>query len=231
MPDYRDLNQVVFGVKTLEEVLPTKKDQEYWLKARKYCSLLYRAMTDEHAKRLAARQNDVYVYSFCWGTEEVTSKIHGFTFGAAHCLDLPFLFRTFDKNKEEWLAFSPMFASFAKKNRPGRQALSEAMISYLAQFMRTGNPNNAISGLPEWKAWSNHAGGPKAIRLDADLQQAQITMDTQELSVSAVRRALDTEPAELRKHVLAVASVIMPFIVYEPGAYEFDSDTAVQWSF
>ena len=54
--------------------------------------------------------------------------------------------------------------------------------------LRTGNPNNAVSGSPEWQAWSNDEGGPKVLQLDAGLQHAQIAMDTQELSVAGVWR-------------------------------------------
>ena len=208
------------GVKTLEEVLPTQKDREYWMKARNYCSLFSQAMNNEHAKRLAARQDDVYVYWFCWGGKTVCEETHAFTFGAAHLIDLPFFFGDVDQ-KDEWVLFSPMFRSFTQANRSGRLALSEAMISYLAQFLRTGNPNNAVSGLPEWKAWSNHVGGPKTLQLDADLVREKISMGTQELSVAGVRRALDSEPAELRQHVLALASVLQPFIPYEPNDFDF----------
>ena len=81
MPDYRQLVQVVEGTKKLEEVLPTEKDRGYWLKGRHYASLFYRAMAHEHARRLAARQCDVYVFSFNWGGGKVCPEIHTFTFG------------------------------------------------------------------------------------------------------------------------------------------------------
>jgi para-nitrobenzyl esterase len=219
MADYRGLAQVVQGAKTFEEVLPTPKDREYWLKARSYCSLFCRAMSHEHARRLAARQNDVFVYLFCWGGEKACSKTHAITYGAAHCIDLPFFFGNIDK-KEQWLLFSSMYRSFTGENRPGRLALSEAMVSYLAQFMRTGNPNSAVSRLPEWQAWSNDVGGPKVLQLDADLKHAQIGMDSRELSIAGIRRALDNEPAELRRHVLAMASAVQPFLPYEPGDFQ-----------
>lgn len=220
MPDYRDLAHVVEGTKSLKEVLPTQKDRDYWLKGRHYCSLFQRVMAHEHARRLAARQNDVYVYCFRWGGAEVCSSMHAFTFGAAHSIDLPFFFGNIQK-KEQWVEFSSMFRSFTKANRPGRLALGKATVSYMAQFLRSGNPNSAVSGLPEWEAWSNHIGGPKVLQLDADLKNARINMDTQELSVVGIRYALDNEPSEMRRHVLALVSVIQPFIPYERGDFEF----------
>lgn len=51
----------------------------------------------------------------------------------------------------------------------------------------------------------------------------QIEMDHREVSVAGVRYALDAEPPELRKHVLSVVSVVLPFIEYEASDYEFGS--------
>ena len=95
------------------------------------------------------------------------------------------------------------------------------MVSYLAQFMRTGNPNRAQLDLPEWKAWSNHVGGPKAIQLDADPLKHQIAMTSREVSIAGVRYALDAEPSDTRSHVLAVLSVIQSFALYDRGDYEY----------
>ena len=120
-----------------------------------------------------------------------------------------------------WVAFSPMFRGFTEANRPGRLALSDAMVSYLAQFLRTGNPNNAVSGSPEWQAWSNDVGRPKMLQLDADLQHAQIAMDIQELSIAGIWRELCSEPPEIQKHVLALVSVIQPFLVEELRGHEY----------
>jgi len=220
MPDYHDLAKVVERRKTFDEVLPTPKDRQYWRKARCYCSLFCRAMSNEHARRLAATQNNIYVYHFCWGGEKTCSEEHAITYGSSHLIDLPFFFGNVDK-REQWVNSSPMFRSFTDDNRAGRLELSEAMVSYLAQFMRTGNPNNALSELPEWEPWSNHVGGPKVLQLDANLEHAEIGMGTGELSIAGIRRALDNEPVDLRRHVLKLASVVQPFIPYEPGDFEF----------
>ena len=218
MLDYRALLQVVEGKQKLDEVLPTPNDREQWLKARYYGSLFCRALVDETAKRLASWQDNVYVYSFNWGSERVCPETLAFTFGAGHCMELPFIFGNVER-EPLWTAFSPMFTGFREANRPGRVALSHAMVKYLAQFLRTGSPNSAQGNVPEWKAWSNHAGGPKTLQLDADCQEARIIMDSQEVSVGGVRRALDAESVDTRRHVLAVVSVVQPFVVYEPGDY------------
>ena len=56
---------------------------------------------------------------------------------------------------------------FTPANRPGRKALSAAMMEYLASFARTGNPNPPGSSLPAWQPWSNEAGTMKALVFDA----------------------------------------------------------------
>ncbi len=39
-------------------------------------------------------------------------------------------------------------ASFSAANRPGREALADAMIGSIAAFLRTGDPNTAALGSP-----------------------------------------------------------------------------------
>jgi para-nitrobenzyl esterase len=92
--------------------------------------------------------------------------------GASHALDVPFNFGLFD-------SFS-LFGGFEdyifrEDNRLGREALSETMMAYNAQFARshTGNPN--VSGLPEWTQWPKSMLdlGPRFMIFDAN--------DTEEL--------------------------------------------------
>jgi hypothetical protein len=48
------------------------------------------------------------------------------------------------------------------------------MISYTAQFARSGNPNTEV--LPEWTEWPESKGAPKFILFDANDQEARIEM-------------------------------------------------------
>ena len=222
MPPYRALLDVVQGTKTLDEVLPTQEDKDLWIKARDYGSWFWRAaMVDEVVRRVRAYQDDVYVYSFDWGGEAVRPGALGFIYDAAHALEIPFFHANVDGDEPlglpDWV-----YKGFTEENRPGREALSAAMVSYLAQFARTGNPNKDGTGLPGWQPWSNEAGGVKALRLNASLDHTQIRMDAQEVSMASVRRALDAEDAATRRHVMRVLAVIQPYAAYEPGRYGYN---------
>jgi para-nitrobenzyl esterase len=89
--------------------------------------------------------------------------------GAGHALDIPFFFNY-------WSYFgSP--GPFTEANRPGFEALSEDIISYLVSFTRTGIPSNPDNII--WEPWSNEAGGSKRILFDADDVEPIISMSNE----------------------------------------------------
>jgi hypothetical protein len=100
---------------------------------------------------------------------------------------------------------------FNEQNRPGREALSNDMQAYVAQFVRTGDPCPDGSGLVEWQPWSNAAGGPKCVLLNADLNTASIAMSMTELTEADVTARID---ADVRQ-VIDSFSGILPFLVAE----------------
>ena len=140
-------------------------------------------------------QPDIYAYQFNWGAwkEDGSSPIpapHDLTLGAAHSLDVPFFLGnpSFNVIMTDWV--------FSEENRPGREALTNAMMAYVAQFTRTGNPNMPGSGLPDWKPWTNGENEPKCILFDADLDNAKIKMSNEELTTSGVLQAMKLEVPE-----------------------------------
>ena len=153
---------------------------------------------DQPARKLRshADQPDVYAYQFLWGTldEAGQSQLpdpYGFILGAFHGLEIPFFFG----NDVFFVALQ--YLLFTEENRPGREALSAAMMQYAAQFARTGDPNAPGSGLPEWQPWSNETGGPKCILFNVDEDQAlDIKMATVELSVEGVLERMAEEVPE-----------------------------------
>jgi len=153
---------------------------------------------DQPARKLSshADQPDVYAYQFLWGTLDETGHSQlpgpfGFILGAFHGLEIPFFFG----NDSFFVALQ--YLLFTEENRPGRQALSAAMMQYAAQFARTGNPNPPGSGLPEWQPWSNETGGPKCILFNVDEDRApDIEMSTVELSVEGVLETMAEEVPE-----------------------------------
>ena len=73
--------------------------------------------------------------------------------GAAHGFELPVLFGTWDLG-------DPILSRllYRETNRPGRERLSEEMMSYWAAFARDGRPGRGMRGdLPEWQSWSASA--------------------------------------------------------------------------
>jgi hypothetical protein len=73
------------------------------------------------------------------------------------------------------------------------------MMGYLANFAHTGDPGTAGAGLPAWEPWGNDAGAPKLIVFDADLSERLVRMDSEELTVGAVRVLFDALPEESQK--------------------------------
>ncbi len=153
---------------------------------------------DQPARKLSshADQPDVYAYQFLWGTLDETGGSQlpypfGFLLGAFHGLEIPFFFG----NDQVFSGLN--YLLFTEQNRPGREALSAAMMQYAARFARKGDPNAPGSGLPEWQPWSNETGGPKCILFNVDEDQAlDIKMGTVELSVEGVLETMAEEVPE-----------------------------------
>jgi len=153
---------------------------------------------DEVARRLRRHEDQpgVYAYLFQWGAggdtgESAIPDPWGFILGSAHTMEIPFFFGN------DVLDVALQFLVFNEENRPGREALSSAMMTYLAQFARTGDPNTAGSGLPEWRAWSSEANTPKTILFDVDQSQAvDIEMSNEEFTESGVKERMVHEVPE-----------------------------------
>jgi len=96
-----------------------------------------------------------WYYRFDWSQQVAPFNT---VYGATHGLDTAFMFHNFGTG-----IFS---FSFGEANRPGREALSDAMVGSLSAFARTGNPNHPGLGVT-WPNW------PRKIVLDASKTQLQ----------------------------------------------------------
>ena len=168
------------------------KAELYDLAAR-YQSDGWKVMSVDHFARILrsnADQPSVYAYHFLWGAGGMKKSVEPFPasllIGASHTLEIDFVFGTEAVALGNW--------TFSPKNRPGRVALSKAMMDYWSQFARIGDPNRPGSGLPVWSPWSNSEGAPKSLLLDADFNGSKIDMSRTELTNAAIEAALKAEP-------------------------------------
>jgi para-nitrobenzyl esterase len=92
---------------------------------------------------LSSQQNEVWYYRFDWDQEPAPFDD---IYGAAHAFDLPFVFSNFGPS-----LFANVVNSSA--NRPGRLALSQAMMASLAAFARSGDPNAPEALGVTWPTW------------------------------------------------------------------------------
>ncbi|MEH7096903.1 carboxylesterase/lipase family protein [Neobacillus vireti] len=121
-------------------------------------------------------QPGVYAYRFAWGTQEgVIDETVRKTFGAPHGSDIDF----FTGLDESWINLFYPNKYYTVSNEQGRRQLHNTMVSYLKNFLYTGNPNG--EGLPQWGTWSNKDNQNRILYFDADQQNANVYMSDEHL--------------------------------------------------
>jgi para-nitrobenzyl esterase len=142
-------------------VLPRVRDQHLYALIAGYLSRLWKARgADEPAQAISQHAGTrVFVYRFDWDEEpRFWGTDLAFLLGAAHGLEIPFVFGHFDLGRLGNRLFT-------HENLEGRIALSEAMLSYWAAFAAAGNPGRGLTGhLPDWLPWDPAA--PRFLVLD-----------------------------------------------------------------
>ncbi|MBI5064265.1 MAG: carboxylesterase family protein, partial [Desulfatitalea sp.] len=171
-------------IPSIDYVLPTAFDKKLYQVSGYYGSRNWRAkFVDERARALKDQQGNVWTYQLNWGEPGTGPVPFDFIYGALHTMDIPFFF---GEESDIWgYAFTP------ENDTAGRKALADTMMKYMANFARTGNPNQGPNeNLPQWQKWSNDAGTAKAILFDANADQALLSMSTEEVSIAAEQAKL-----------------------------------------
>ena len=176
---------------TIDDIVKPERHASY-RPVHRALSLGIDLSVDNICRYLRLLQSDIYRYNFDWDDSPAPWQE---AFGAVHGMDLPFLFGNFPEAPQEDLL---RFVS-SSANQAQRSALSAKFIRYVARFMRTGNPNQAFDGLPEWHDWSNFWIFQKRLVFDNTVQS-----NAHDVWLSDVHAALDQLDAEQRQQVLAV---------------------------
>jgi para-nitrobenzyl esterase len=139
------------------------RDPANYEREARYRSLLWKADgVDSIAERLAAHGAPAYAYRWDWDEQ---GKAYGvidlsMVVGAAHGLEIPFVFGFFDLGPRSELLFH-------ERNEAGRLELSARMMSYWAEFAATGNPGRGRNAqAPQWLPWSADAAAPRIMVFD-----------------------------------------------------------------
>ncbi|TMA36097.1 MAG: carboxylesterase family protein [Deltaproteobacteria bacterium] len=158
--------------------IPRLRDEAGYEREAQYRSRFWKAYgVDEPAAAMRRVQGpSVYAYRFDWDEQPVVFGADlGRMIGAAHVIEVPFVFASWNLGPNSKLLFD-------EDNAPGRLALSGAIQSYWGQFAWTGSPGRGRDGMrPAWTAWDPS-------QPDAD---KYIVFDTE--SGGGIRMAHETE--------------------------------------
>jgi len=185
------LSQDPAWVRRLFCLLPRIRDETRYEATASHLSAMWKATgVDEPAARMRAAQGSgVYAYRFDWDEEPTKlgtdlSRL----LGAAHGLEIPFVFGHFD------LGPAASFL-FTAENEPGRRALAAQAMSYWAEFAHRGTPGRGRSDeLPAWTPWDDSTPGvPRFLVLDTP-EGGGLRMSSETVTRAGVLAAIDGDP-------------------------------------
>ncbi len=162
--------------------------EAYDLEAR-YRSLVWKADgVDAIAGLLAQHGSPAWAYRWDWDEQ---GQLYGLVdlsriVGAAHGLEIPFVFGFFDVGPQGKMLFND-------DNATTRVALSERMMAYWAAFARDGKPGRGSDGLGiEWSPWTVDASAPRMIVFDTPTDGG-IRMTASDVSRDSVLAEMEKE--------------------------------------
>ena len=167
--------------------VPKLRDEARYLATAEALSHAWKAIgVDGPASAMrASGQPQVYAYRFDWdGEPTVLGSDLSVLVGAAHGLEIPFVFGHFDLGPA-----GKMF--FDEKSAGERTALSETMMKQWGTFARTGQP-----GTPEvpWPAWDDSAPASLRYQVLDDAKSGGVRMAAETWSVPRVVASVEADP-------------------------------------
>ena len=175
--------------------IPQLRDPARYQRIASYRSRVWKATgADLPAAALVRDQpGQVFEYRFDWDEEpRILWADLGELLGAAHALEIPFVFGHWDLGRMGE-------ALFTRENEPGREALAEAMMSYWSAFADTGNPGRGRDAKqPEWQPWdaAGDSGGWLMLLDTPDGGGVRMASQREDLRALAAEIAADPDVGE-----------------------------------
>ncbi|MCP4749450.1 MAG: carboxylesterase family protein, partial [Proteobacteria bacterium] len=182
------------------------KDETLYKLASHYSSGSWKARgVDEPAGIMREAQGaSVYAYRFDWDEEPSLFGVDmSLLLGAAHGLEIPFVFNEF---KASFLGK----VMYSEENAPGRIALSDSMSSYWTEFAYTGSPGKGRNGKQiEWKPWDNRSAESEKFIIFDTSKDRGIRMSSDVLTLEKLKEQLLSETgfASQEDHCRAFATL------------------------
>jgi para-nitrobenzyl esterase len=167
------------------------KDERRYAVMAEYQSLAWKASgVDEPAAALRDSQGPtVYAYRFDWD-EEPTVLWLDFSrlLGAAHGLEIPFVFGTLTLMGAEEIVFDD-------DRMPAARTLSNRMMSYWAEFAYSGDPGRGRGGdLLPWHAWElSSSTAPRFMIFDTEIDGG-LRMSSDSVTLASVVDRAQADP-------------------------------------
>ena len=161
-------------------------DQSTYNRIAAYHSDVWKATAVDHiARTIASHQHaPVWAYRFDWDNLNSTPFIDfPNALGAAHALELPFVFGEFEKG-----AVIPLI--YNNENKLERLSLSKQMMEYWGNFARSGNPNGEGTGV-QWQTWGENET-EQFIIFDSQ-NDGGVRMSTDTTSVPQIKKRLQQD--------------------------------------
>ena len=168
-------------------LFPRIRDSRRYEATARHLSAMWQVTgADQPAALLAPHEPSIWLYRFDWDEEPKVPLVDvAKLLGAAHGFEIPFVFG-------HWFLGPQSHLFFVDENEPGRRELSAKMMSYWAEFARSGDPGRGRDGaLPAWEK----LGPAKGDRIVFDTAAGGgVRMEAGMLGLDDVIAAVDRDP-------------------------------------